>query len=366
MKKRPVITVCCILTIILLSAGSRQTLVAQTRSADAYSAFRTVTDLQGNRVRLPPAKDLQRVVIVSPPLVSTFASLGISQAELIGVHKVGLAHANPRLLDMLLPGWQKIPTGFLTGFRSNTEELLKLKPDVILVYGDFQKKGLQGTTIPVLDFFLDTHDNEVGSIAAENLMREIFEAGRGIPLLRREWDQAKKQTAALLAKTQAPRKKGMMIASNTGDKIIVMGMGSCGDDWLKKSGLVNVANVADIQGGGREVTMEQIYAWNPDIIYVFWGLPASDYIGGNIPGQNWRHLKAVRNAAVYDMPHGLTNWGVARADSPLTLLWLVSKNYPELLSETDFPDMMKAYYSRRYSIELSDELMEAILYPNGK
>jgi iron complex transport system substrate-binding protein len=198
-------------------------------------------------------------------------------------------------------------------------------------------------------------------------MRQVFKAGKDISPLQKEWDRAKKQSAALLAKLQGPRKRGMMIVANTRDKLMVMGVGSCGDDWLKRSGLVNVADVVDVQGGGREVTMEQIYAWDPDIIYLFWGIPASAYIkGGSIPGQNWLHVKAARNGDVYDMPRGLTNWGTAKADSPLTLLWLVSKNYPHLLSEADFSDMMKAFYFRRYNIELSDELMEAILYPNGK
>jgi iron complex transport system substrate-binding protein len=363
MKRIIFTAVCCILTGILLAIGSRPASVSETGAAGTASAFRTVTDLQGNKVKLPPAKELQRVVIVSPLLVSTFASLGISQAEIVGAHKIAFANANKKLLDMLLPKWRDIPTGFLTGFKSNTEELLKLDPDVILVYGNFQKEGLQGISIPVLDFFIDNHDNEVCSVATENLMREVFETDSNIPPLQKEWDQAKKQAADLLANREGPEKKGMMIMSNTGDKITVLGIGSCGDDWLKKSGLVNVA---DVHGAGREVAMEQLYAWNPDIIYVFMGIPASDYIKGNIPGQDWRHITAARNGAVYDIPRGLMNWGTPNADSPLTLLWLVSKNYPELLNEADFSDIMKSFYFRRYSIELSDELMQTTLYPNGK
>lgn len=366
MKKRQVTAACRILAAILIFAGGRQLCVAGTGSAGPALSFRTVTDLQGNRVRLPPANDLKRVVIIAPPLVSWFACLGAPRAEIVGANKIAFENANKKLLDLMLPGWRDIPTGFLTGFRSNTEELLKLNPDIILVYGNFQKKGLQGITVPVLDFFLGGHDNEAGSIASENLIREVFQSGRGSSSLQKEWDRSKKVTADLLANVQGPRKKGMMIVSNTGDKLMVMGMGSCGDDWLKKSGLINVADIADPQGSGREVTMEQIYAWDPDIIYLFWGIPASEHIKGNIPGQNWLHVKAARNGAVYDMPRGLTNWGTAKADSPLAMLWLVSKNYPQLLSEADFSKMMKAFYSRRYNIALSSELMEEILYPNGK
>jgi iron complex transport system substrate-binding protein len=45
--------------------------------------------------------------------------------------------------------------------------------------------------------------------------------------LQKEWDQAKKQAAGLLAKWKGPKKKGLMIMSNTGDKVTVRGIGSC-------------------------------------------------------------------------------------------------------------------------------------------
>ena len=366
MKKTQATVAYLILAAILIFPGSRKVSAATAGYAAPVISSRTVTDLKGNRVQLPLANHLQQVVIIAPALVSLFASLDTPRAKIVGANKIAFAQANKKLLDLVLPGWRTIPTGFLTGFRSNTEALLTLNPDIILVYGNFQKKGLQGISVPVLDFFLNGHDNETSSTAAENLMREVFDAGNTGSSLAEEWDRSKKLTADLLGRAPYPRKKGLMIVSNTGDKLIVMGKGSCGDDWLKKSGLVNVADVADPQGGGREVCLEQIYAWDPDIIYVFWGIPASEYRKERIPGQNWHHVKAVRNNAVYDMPRGLTNWGTAKADSPLTLLWLVSRNYPTLLSEADFSAMMKAFYSRRYNIDLSDELMEEILYPNGK
>ena len=351
----------CLFAGILLTLGT--VTGAKAFAAEKAEGFRTLTDLQGNRVSIAPARDLRRVVIIAPPLVSTFASLCIPQAEIVGAHKFAFEDANKRLLDLLLPGWKKIPTGFLTGFQSNSEELLKLNPDVILVYGKFQKEGLQSVPVPVLDFFLDQSDNEVWSVTIESFMREIFAAGKGIPSLQEEWHWAKRMAAECLAKRNGPLKKGLMVMVNSGGKILVRGKDSYGDDWLKKSGLTNAV---DIKGDAREVSMEQLYAWNPDILYLFRGIPASDYLKGKIPGQDWRHIRAVKTGAVYDMPKGMMNWGSPNADSPLTLLWMVRKNYPELLGDAEFKKMMRAYYSRRYGIELTQETIETILYPNGK
>ncbi len=355
MKKR-IVAACCLLAgLFLVSQGPT--------AAVADKGFRTITDLRGNRVALPQAKDLHRVVIISPPLVSIFASLHITGVKIVGAHKFAFENANKKLLDLLLPEWRNISTGFISGFTSNAEELLKLKPDVILVYGKFQQEGLQGIPVPVLDFFIKKHDDEVWSVSVENLMREIFAVDPAAPSLQAEWDLAKETAATLLAKRKGPRKKGLMIMSNTGDKIMVRGNNPSGDDWLTPSG---IANAAGLKGLNREVSMEQFYAWNPDVIFSFMGMPASRYIKGDIPGQDWRHIKAVQDRAVYDTPKGLMTWAAPCTDSPLALLWMVSKNYPELLSESDFIDMMKAFYSRRCGLALSRDLIDSILYPHER
>lgn len=324
---------------------------------------RTIVDLAGNRVDLLSGKDLKRVVIIAPPLVSTFASLNIPDARIVGAHKTAFHDANHELLDRVLPYWKDIPTGFLTGYTANTEELLKLRPDVILVYGNFQKEGLQGVKVPVIDFSIMNHDNQVWSVSIEKLMKEIFEMDNGETSVEDGWKKANARVGRFLPNVQVKKLKGLMIMSNTKDKIMVRGGGTYGDDWLLKSGLTNVAG--DLKGDNKEVTMEQIYAWDPDIIYVFRGRPASEYLSDRIEKQNWSFVKAYKNRAIYDCPKGMMNWGAPNVDSPLMLQWMVSKNYQEALGEEKFLTIMKSYYKELFSIELSDNLIDSILCPKG-
>ena len=151
--------------------------------------------------------------------------------------------------------------------------------------------------------------------------------------------------------------------SNTGDAITVRGAGTYGDDWLNKSGLVNVAS--ELEGDSVEVTMEQIYEWDPDIIYIFRGMPSQSYIDNTIDGQDWSLTSAYADGTIYDMPVGVFNWGAPNADSPLTLEWMVMKNYPGNLDELEFKDNVKSYYERQYGIELTDENVESILNPES-
>jgi iron complex transport system substrate-binding protein len=55
--------------------------------------------------------------------------------------------------------------------------------------------------------------------------------------------------------------------------------------------------------------MEQIYQWNPDLIYVFIGSPASLFQSNHIQGQDWSLLTAYKNKAIFDIPQAVYSWG---------------------------------------------------------
>lgn len=336
-----------------------QTPVEQT--SPEQKGRRTITDLSGKQVEIPAAEDIHKVIIVSPPLAATYLNVVKDPSKLIGLHPGCIRNMNPDLLPMVLPNWESINTKFLKGFTSNTEEVLQMAPDIILIYGDFQREGLENVEIPVVDFFMKDTQNEVWSVKIDALMREIFEAPKD-DSLQSEWDAANKIVSEALDKVpEDQRKKAIMINTNNKELFSVRGGNYYGDDWLKKTGLQNLA--AEMQGDSAPVTMEQIYAWNPDVVYDFGGSDADFYLSGGIDGQDWSLTKAFQEKAIYDMPKGMFNWGAPNADSPLTLIWMTMKNYPGTIEEDFFRQYMKDFYQRRYRIELGDEQMISILDP---
>lgn len=324
---------------------------------------RVITDLTGTQVRIPAAEHIDRMVIIAPSLVPTYLSIVEDQGRLVGTHPMFFALANPVLLNELLPDWQEINTTFLTGFTANTEELLKLAPDLILVWGAAQKEGLDKINIPVVDFYEPSHENEQWSVGVDRLMRDIFQVESG-KSLQEEWTQSNKTVSAALAQIkESDKQTAIMIMNNTGDLITVRGGNTYGDDWLKKSGLINLAE--SLTGGeNNPVTMEQIYEWDPDIIYLFQGEHDHQaYLTNAITGQDWSKTKAFANERIYKMPVGTMNWGTPSSDSPLTLEWLVKTNYPETMDHAVFLARMKAYYKEHYSVELSEEVLERMVNP---
>jgi iron complex transport system substrate-binding protein len=347
------------LLIIMLVSGCTQGTVNE--SEETQTAERTITDLAGNSVTLPSADQLERVVIIAKPLLSTYISNIKDTSGVVGVHPMALSEINEDIIDIVVPNNKEISTTFLTGSESNTEELLKLDPDIILVYGDSQKKGLESIGIPIVDFNIKNKINEDWSVQVDELMREIYELDSN-DSLQVEWDKANANIADIITEADNSEKQtGLMIMSNTGDKITVRGAGTFGDDWLLKSGLTNVAS--ELSGENIEVTMEQILAWDPDIIYAFRGLPADQYLTNTISGQDWSQTKANQEGKIYNTPIGIMNWGAPCADSPLMIQWLVSKNFPDQLNDEEFIVILKDFYNRRYDITLTNELIQSTLYP---
>ena len=81
------------------------------------------------------------------------------------------------------------------------------------------------------------------------------------------------------------------------------------------------------KGSGNEVDMEQILAWNPDVILF---APGSIYATvGEDP--TWQSVNAIRDGRYYEVPFGLYNWmgfppSVQRY---LGMMWMAELLYPE-------------------------------------
>jgi len=330
-------------------------------SPSSGSGERTITDLGGNTVTLPPAEEIKRVVIISPPTTSILLGVIPDPAMIIGVNSRAFTTANTEIVGKLFPNWKSVETAFVSeGFVSNTEELLNLDPDIVFYYGDSQKSGIENLGIPTVDFMIKGDNNpETVTIAWDNLMRQIFDVD-GSTTLEQEWGSSNQKAQDVLGTYTGEKKSALFLFSNTGGIISVYGNGTYADVWFEKSGLVNAA--ADVKGQA-EVSMEQLYEWNPDFIYVFIGSPASAMLQNKVQGQDWSLLAAYKNKTIIDIPQAIYSWGAPCADSPLMPLWLISQSYSDLLSVDEFRTQFSEYYERMYSVELADELITTVLSP---
>lgn len=330
------------------------------KSVETSANHRQIIDLAGNEVEIPAAAEIKRVVIIAPPVMSFVVETIPNTEQIVGFNPLSFINANTQIVEKVFPNWQSVDASFVdASFTVNKEALLKLEPDIIFYYGNTQKQGLGEVSVPSIDFRTASNDPREVSIAWDNLLREIF----GLPTSggqQAAWDRTNEKLAALL-NNREKEKTALCVFSNVAGTVTVCGtdaFDTYAQSFFEMAGIRNAAVGID---GTVEVSMEQIYEWNPDMIIVFQDAPAKAIIGNSIEGQDWSILTAWKNGAVYDVPRTTFSWIVPSADAALTPLWLVSKAYPDLFSEQEMRTEIMEYYKTNYGITLSDNDVDSIL-----
>ena len=354
MKKIILVIICALLAVYFVSCSG-----PNDNKTSVESHQRKIVDLGGNIVNIPPADEIQRIVVMTPPLTSILLGVLADKNMIKGVNKNTLDRANKEILDTMFPQWKNIETSFMSdGFVANTEEILKLRPDIVFYHGHMQKPGIENLGIPIVDTMITGENNpEKMSIAWDNLVRKIFEAKES-DTLAREWKLSNETAQKALSSYSGNKKSALYLLSNMSGIITVFGGSTYADIWFEKSNLLNAA--AEVKGQS-EVSMEQIHEWNPDFIYVFKGTPALGMLTNQASGQDWSLLRAYENKAIFDIPQAVFSWGAPCSDSPLMPLWLISKSYPEQLNTDAFYKLFAGYYKRVYGIDIDLTLIKSVL-----
>lgn len=107
----------------------------------------------------------------------------------------------------------------------------------------------------------------------------------------------------------------------------------------------------------NDVTLEQVLAWNPDVILV----PAYSDTGlETITGSDiWASLPAVRAGRVYRLPPFISSWDVLLPDSILGIIWMAETLYPEQV-ELDCAAQVTYFYDMFYDDAITSDEAQAL------
>lgn len=106
-----------------------------------------------------------------------------------------------------------------------------------------------------------------------------------------------------------------------------------------------------------DASMEQIIAWNPDVIVVG-GLTSANAIDAD---PRWQVIKAVKEEKVYTCPEGVFHWGHGSSEVFLFAMWLAKILHPDKFHNLDLEGELKSYYARFYHHVLSTDDVNSIL-----
>lgn len=330
-------------------------------AADAGET-RVVIDHGGREVRIP--KKVTRIVIDQVPILSTYmAYFGGKAPYLVGISEADKSVIQDTVLGKITPSLVDGKSATYIPDELNIEEVIKLKPDVVFfnINNKNNQAILEKSGIPCIGFA--TVGKEMPADPTKlyvewlRLLEQVFdEPGKMDDFVNYGKTMMEDIEGQIAKVPEADRPTAMILFKYAKGKIKVAGKGVFGDFWLKHLGTKNVAG--DLKGFA-DANIEQIYQWDPDIMFLngpgLLSLTPSDIIDGKTEGTDFSPIKAVQNKRVYKTDLGMWNWFTPNPDAPLVLGWLAKCAYPDQFKDYDLEGKIREYYKTFYHYELSDE-----------
>lgn len=117
---------------------------------------------------------------------------------------------------------------------------------------------------------------------------------------------------------------------------------------MQHAGAMNVA-AATIKGY-KQVSLEQVISWNPEVIFIQDRYPSVVDEISNDP--RWQVIDAVKNKRVFLMPEYAKAWGYPMPEAmALGELWMASKLYPQKFADIDIDAKVNDWYQKFYRIQ---------------
>ena len=350
------------------SSAAAGTEAADTEQADAEGTHEVV-DHAGNHVQVP--NEIHRVVIDQIPILSTYmAYFEGSAPNIVGYCGSFKDTISETVLKNIAPELMESSETVYAQSDLNIEEIMKLQPDVILYNANNKEhaKVLESSGIPAVAFATVGSDSPADPLERYkqwlSLLEDVFGEDGKMDAFFEKGDSIVADVEGRIAKIPEDERPTAMILYKVNDGVPqVAGKGIFGDYWLQHLGVKNVAEEAQ---GFAQVSFEQIYDWDPEVMFVngpgLFKVTETDILENKIEGADLSTIQAVKDGRVYDTTLGMWNWFTPNPDAPLVLAWLACNAYPEQFADYPLEDTIRDYYKECYGYEVTDEELEEMIH----
>lgn len=330
----------------------------------------TVTDHADRTVEVPTNPEKVAILGIYP--LASMLSVYLNSAETIVAMEPASANAakNSVLID-LYPEIGNITTDILSGEDLNIEALVALEPEVVYYNAadkaDLEKLENAGLTAVAFSptkwkfDVIETYRQWIG------LLDQIYpSSSKNAKLVDQYSTDIYNMIQETVAGVEQPQKI-LFLYQYDENAMITSSSRFFGEWWAKAAGGVNVASDVQAETANAKITMENVYEWNPDVIFItnFTKATPEDLYSNAIGTDDWSTVKAVQDHRVYKMPMGTYRTYTPSSDTPMTLLWMAQAVYPELFADVDVRAEVKDYYSQLFGITLTDDQIDRMYTPNA-
>ncbi len=335
---------------------------AASTATTAPRATITITDQAGRQLTIPDP--IESVYCTSPMGTNLMFMLAPDMM-------VGWNITPTKLEKQYIPEKYRSVIGLGGWFGKNTtgnvEEIIKRHPDVVFDLGTLDEgsideanriQGLLNIPVIMVDGSLVSSGDTLRYIG--KLLKREDRAGQLADYCDGVVREAQNASATL---TDSDRMS--VYYAEGGKGLNTDPAGSEHTEVLDLVGGYNVATVGeDASGYGMSpVSMEQVLAWNPQVILVASDPAQESNVYEQITTQGqWSTVTAVKDHAVYQIPRGPFDWfdrppSISRI---LGVRWLGNLLYPDLY-KYDMKAEVKQFYKLFYQMDLTDEQLQTLM-----
>lgn len=326
----------------------------------------TVTDQRGETIVFD--RPVSRIVTVPMPAASIVVAVDRTAEHLVGMHDASWVAIRDGYLGEAFPDALDVAHDVATQeFAPNVESILALEPDVVVQWAD---EGA-GIITPMENAGLKVVGVTYGTQQDVNAWLELFatmlgkpdRAGDMVGQIDSRIGEVESRAAGLPG--PAPT---VVYFNRFADELKVAGTDTYNDYYIS---LVGAANPASGEGGARGsgmvgVDLEQVLAWDPDVILLgnFDAAMPDDIYGDPV----WQDVSAVRAQRVYKVPLGGYRWDPPSHESPLMCQWLSHLCHPREQQAGGLRADVADYYRFLYGQSPTEAQLDTILWSdvNGK
>ena len=316
-----------------------------------------ITDQLNRTIEIPDK--VERVVVLQHQTLNLIVQLNRQDAI------VGVLSSWQKLLGKdyvkLAPNLATMPTpGDLTSV--NIESLVALNPQVVFVANYAPKEiieQIEKFNIPVIAISLRkdlaTEANKINPTMVDEettyneglkegilLIGEVLNAQNEAEILI-DYTFINRQIVTDRLKNIAPEKRIRVYMANP--DLTTYGSGKYTGLMMEHAGAINVA--AKTIQGFKQVTIENVMQWNPQVIFVQNRYP--QVVESILTDNLWQNIDAVKQKHIYLMPEYAKAWGYPMPEAlAIGELWMAKKLYPELFADIDMQKQADDYYLRFY------------------
>ena len=274
------------------------------------------------------------------PTLNAAVVLGGGGKYLVGFGSKSMGRA---LYEQVIEGFEELPE-VGKGSNINLESVIASGADLVILPKRHQDlvPQFEAANIPVLVILDSTESFETVKQTLQLLGMAVGENEKAEKI--NSFLDSQLENAQTLLKDITEKPSVLFLGSSSALSVAPGSM--IQTSLIEAGGGVNAVSGVEGEGGFVDVSIEQIIAWNPDVI---WFPAYSDYTAEDLLNDPaWSSISAIQNKRVYEFPSQLEPWDQPTAVLALGIDWALNNLHPDLYSSEALMENVDEFYTIVY------------------